>query len=161
MCCLRFTGLCSTGSQGLAVAQSPTAHGILPRSEEVFRGTLRAPLTMVARELPSKAFSFVNSFPYGACEQKQFVVTTSVRMQFRQKQPPHMPVLEKHRSINVACLSHELSPPAVVFVILGAVKIPCKARNRATATPRRANPAPPPYMWPRTLHRTANHSVAS
>lgn len=64
-------------SQGLAIARSPTIHGILPRLEKRFRSVLHLRLAAV------------RVFPQSAGEEKQFVVAPGIGMQLRQKQPPH------------------------------------------------------------------------
>src|SRR5215212_11105787 len=80
-------------------------------------------------------------------------------MQFRQKQPPHMPILEKRGSVDVSCSSHEKNLLPSFSSILRPVKMPRKARYRARATLRRAHPVPPPHVASSRPHRAATRSV--
>ena len=160
--------LCSTVFQGFAVAQSPTAHGIQPRPGEVFCGGRSAPLVIVACKLSSRTFLVTDPFLHGAGKEKQLVVTTSVGMQLRQKQPPHMPILEKRGSVNISCSIHEKNLLPSFSSILCQAKISCKAHYRASATLRRANQTPPPYVASWSASRsypvgtpTSSHTFAS
>ena len=150
--------LCSTVFQGFAVAQSPTAHGIQPRPGEVFCGGRSAPLVIVACKLSSRTFPVTDPFLHGAGKEKQLVVTTSVGMQLRQKQPPHMPILEKRGSVNISCSIHEknLLPTFRPFYV--RLKYPVK-RIIERAQPLEGRTRPHLHMWPLGPHRVATQSA--
>ena len=70
------------------------AHRLLPRPKEGGWRTLRAPGIVAAYGGTGDAVRADHLIPYGTGKREQVVIPPCIRVQPRQEQPPHSPVLE-------------------------------------------------------------------